>query len=328
MKYQKTLATLAGLTFAGALSQAQIAIGENLTVSGFIDASYTDTNTDVVGSKNSTDVNIEEVEIDFAFSFDAVSAEIHLQTKSDGKLDLEQAFVSTDLGGITISAGRMVSLLGFEDDETTGLYQSSNAYDIDSIKANLKTYNNGIRGAYSQGDFSLSASITDNLYESARDRALYETGGNAQEVAVDVLLTYTGIENLSVSLGYADDGDVDENKLASSSNDRSIAQAINVFATYSLGQITLGGEYIDYEDGAGTSGDAYLLMGNYAVNDDLSLTVRHSEWDHTGGNNMEKTTVAANYSISDNLSSIVEYSTGELTGKGVDTITVKGIFTY
>ncbi|MBT6958711.1 MAG: hypothetical protein HN996_09840, partial [Opitutae bacterium] len=42
MKYQKTLAVLAGLTFAGALSQAQIAVGDNLTISGFVDASYSD----------------------------------------------------------------------------------------------------------------------------------------------------------------------------------------------------------------------------------------------------------------------------------------------
>jgi len=40
MKYEKTLAVLAGLTFAGSLVQAQIAIGETLTVSGFADASY------------------------------------------------------------------------------------------------------------------------------------------------------------------------------------------------------------------------------------------------------------------------------------------------
>ena len=38
MKYEKTLAVLAGLTFAGSIAQAQIAIGETLTVSGFADA--------------------------------------------------------------------------------------------------------------------------------------------------------------------------------------------------------------------------------------------------------------------------------------------------
>jgi hypothetical protein len=311
MKYQKTLAVLAGLTFAGALSQAQIAIGENLTVSGFVDASYADVDSDVAAIGDSTGINVDEVEIDFAFSFEAVSAEIHLQTKGNS-FDLEQAFVSTDLGGITVSAGRMLNLLGFEADEPTGLLQYSKAYS--SAWNPGSRYNDGIRGAFSQGDVSVAASVTDDY------TAGITTGNDADELAFDVALSYSGIENLSISLGYAENNDdLVANELS----------VVNVHASYSLGQLTLGGEYSDWEVGATEEADAYLLVGNYAVNDDLSLTVRYSEVDSSDNtNDEENTTVAANYSLTDNLSTVVEYSTGEIGGEDNDVFAVEGIFTF
>ena len=107
MKYQKTLAVLAGLTFAGALSQAQIAVGDNLTISGFGDLRYDNVDSSTLDVSS---FNVTEVEIDFSLSLDKISAEIHLQslpaTQNDG-VELEQAFVSTDLGGFTVTAGRM-----------------------------------------------------------------------------------------------------------------------------------------------------------------------------------------------------------------------------
>jgi hypothetical protein len=316
MKYQKTLAVLAGLTFAGALTQAQIAIGDNLTVSGFVDASYTDSET---GATDNTAINVDEVEIDFAFSFDSVSAEIHLESKGS-EVNLEQAFVSTDLGGITVTAGRMLNLLGFEADEATGLLQYSKAYT--SFDSTTKTggfnpgsrYNDGIRGAFSQGDLSVAASVTDDYSTSTA------SGSDADELAFDIALTYSGIENLSLSLGYADNnGDIAADDL----------EIVNVHATYSLGQLTIGGEYNDFELGTGEEADGYLLVGNYAVNDDLSITVRHSEVDSSlDTHDEERTTVAAGYSVTDNLSTVVEYSSGELGTADNDVFAVEGIFTF
>jgi hypothetical protein len=314
MKYQKTLAVLAGLTFAGALTQAQIAIGDNLTVSGFVDASYADTDngTDV------TQIQVDEVEIDFAFSFDAVSAEVHLESKGSDGVALEQAFVSTDLGGLTVSAGRMLNLLGFEADEPTGLLQYSKAYTSEWNPGSR--YNDGIRGAFSQGDLSVAASVTDE-YGTDPTRGI-TTPGDADELAFDIALSYSGIENLSISLGYADNsGDTAAGDL----------EIVNVHASYSLGQLTLGGEYNDFELGTGEEADGYLLVANYAVNDDLSITVRHSEVDSDvalGANDEEKTTVAANYSVTDNLSTRVEYSSGELGTDDNDVFAVEGIFTF
>jgi hypothetical protein len=306
MKYQKTIAVLAGLAFAGAFSQAQIAIGENLTVSGFVDASYSNTDNDDP-TADDTSIGVNEVEIDFAFSYEGVSAEVHLES-SGTNVELEQAFVSTDLSGITISAGRMLSLLGFEADEPTGLYQVSRAY-ASTGDDGWRTYNEGIRAAASQGDFSVAASVTDNLY-------IPNVGdGNADNVAFDILVSYSGIENLSIALGYADDDNFD-------------TQVVNIYATYVLGQLTLAGEYSDF-DLAGIEVTQYLILGNYSLNDDTSITVRRSESCLPGDTlDFEKTTVALNYSISDNLGSVIEYSDSETGGADSDTIAVKGIFSF
>jgi hypothetical protein len=309
MKYQKTLALLAGLTFAGALTHAQIAIGENLTISGFVDASYADTD----NGTDSTAIQVDEVEIDFAFSFDSVSAEVHIESKGSDGVALEQAFVSTDLGGLTVSAGRMLNLLGFEADEPTGLLQYSKAYTSGWNPGSR--YNDGIRGAFSQGDLSVGASVTDD-YGTDPTRGT----NDADELAFDIALAYSGIENLSLSLGYADNsGDTAAGDL----------EIVNVHASYSLGQLTIGGEYNDFELGTGEEADGYLLVANYAVNDDLSITVRHSEVDSsTDLNDEEKTTVAAGYSITDNLSTVVEFSSGELGTADNDVFAVEGIFTF
>jgi len=255
MKYQKTLALLAGLTFAGALTHAQIAIGDNLTVSGFVDASYTDSEN---GATDNTAINVDEVEIDFAFSFDSVSAEIHLESKGS-TVNLEQAFVSTDLGGITVTAGRMLNLLGFEADEPTGLLTYSKAYsnNSDDNYNPGSQYNDGIRGAFSQGDFSISGSITDNVY-AGKDYG----DGDGDELGYDIQVTYTGIENLALSLGYANDGDVDDGITAAGL----AGVAAGVESVSATGAATLAGA------AAGTAASAAsILAGGTALKPPLQL---------------------------------------------------------
>jgi hypothetical protein len=208
------------------------------------------------------------------------------------------------------------------------------------------SYNDGIRGAFSQGDFSFSASITDNVY--ARSDA---NNGDGDELGFDVQVTYSGIENLALSIGYADDGDVDAaiaaGETASATSlavgsaavaaadlvgTGTISNIFNISAAYSLGQLTLAGEYNDFEENSGgyaKDGDSYLLLANYAVNDDLSLTLRHAEVDLDGSSNdREKTTIAAGYNVTYNLSTVIEYSSGETGSTDNDVFAVEGTFTF
>ena len=308
MKYEKTLAVLAGLTFAGSLAHAQIAVGDNLSISGFSSMSYNNGDDD-------TNFNVDEVEIDFGFSFDKVSAEVHLQSEDLGDLAVEQAFISTDINGITISAGRMLNLLGFESDELTGLSFSNHAYENNPTRR----YNEGVRGAFSQGDLSIAASVLDNYSNSLNGTSNPAQANDLDEIAFEVAASYTGIENLSVSLGYASSDD------DSGHGDFSLT---NLHASYSLGQITLGGEYNDWEIGADEV-DAYLLMATYAVNDALDLAIRYSEEDSdTAARTSEKTSVSASYTVSDNLLTRVEYNDGEVNANENDEFVIQGILSF
>ena len=73
---------------------------------------------------------MDEVEVDLLFNLNTVSGEVHLQSTGD-TLELEQAFVTYDLGnGLTLNAGRYLSLLGFESDESVTCFTRSLAYDL------------------------------------------------------------------------------------------------------------------------------------------------------------------------------------------------------
>ena len=78
----------------------------------------------------------------------------------------------------------------------------------------------------------------------------------------DVAASYGGIETFRYPSRLTDNGDTIASDLT----------LVNINATYSLGQISISGEYSDWELGATERRcDSYLLMGTYSVNDDLYL---------------------------------------------------------
>ncbi|MFT5499591.1 MAG: hypothetical protein ACI9TH_005007, partial [Kiritimatiellia bacterium] len=86
---------LTGLAGCVASLPAQITIGENLDVSGFIDMSTT--TSDAGGSSTDT-LSLDQWEIDFNFSpSEGLSAQVDLNDTGDGA-EVEQAFVMLDLG--------------------------------------------------------------------------------------------------------------------------------------------------------------------------------------------------------------------------------------
>ena len=73
-----------------------------------------------------------------------------------------------------------------------------------------------------------------------------------------------------------------------------------------------------------------MIMGNYAVSDAVSLTLRYADVDETGtANDMDKFTVSPSYTITENLLGRLEYSTGEVgAGTDVDFFSLGAIFTF
>jgi hypothetical protein len=296
--------------FGVSIANADISLTDNLTLSGFVDASYSNTDS----TARTETLGLDQIEVDLAFAGESVSAEVHLdagtQSSQGGNtVNLEQAFASYDLGnGLTVSGGKMLNLLGFESDEPTGQYQNTTAYQGQILDSVGKQYNDGVRASFGVEDIAVGISAYD---------ARSATSLKDFDLAYEAQVIFSGIENLTVALGYAenDNADVDE-----------INEAVNVWASYESGQMTVAAEYNDIESGT-TSGDGYLLLANYTINDNASITVRYSEQDVAGAQ-FERFTISPSYSFTDNFGALIEFSTGEVEGVDEDIFAIETTFTF
>jgi hypothetical protein len=304
---------------ASSFSMGEIVVNDFLSFEGFVDSSYSHTDTDSNnpssdGGENS--FQVDQVEISWLFNFDTVTAQLDLQyegdslipTGADGEL-VEQAFVNYALGnGDVITAGRYASMLGFEAFEPTGLYQYSTAYSA----SGLPGYAQGVKYTRESDTSFFGISIQDEAFENGAD----SFGGNDNDGSYAIELAYAQDlgNGVAVFLGGAfEDGDA--------TGDTYI---VNAYTTYETGAWLFAAEvnFGNSENGSfgGISDDvdvlSGLLMANYAYSDTASVTARvsYEEVDDgvAGVAESMKYTLAHNKALADNLALIVEVSAGEL----------------
>jgi len=317
MKNNKILAAAIAAVFGASAAQADIALTDNLTLSGFIDGSYSHNDSDD-NTKDTEDFGLDAIEVDLSFGGEVFSAEVHLDNDAGDDLNLEQAYGVYNLGnGLSISGGRMNNTLGFEADEAPDLYQNSYAYSSLGGRNTLNgAYSDGARVSYASDAFSISLSGYDKLWAANRNST------DDIDFAYEAQLAFTGVENLVVSIGYGEDDN--------STGTATLAEAFNVWAQYEQGQFKVAAEYSDIEDGNMAKGDAWLILGNYAFSEKGSITLRYSEldWDASSVADEEKFTVSPGYAITDNLWGLLEYSNGEIGGVDYDYFAVETTFTF
>ena len=306
---------------ASSFSMGEIVVNEFLSFEGFVDSSYSTSQSDIEGVKESDNsFGVDQVEISWLFNFDAVTAQIDLEYEDgdDGDNDgVEQAFVNLALSnGDVVTAGRYASMLGFEAYEPTGLYQYSTAYDIVGFDLSLASeYNQGVKYTRTSDTTFFGISVQDEAFgdngddDSDPDRL---GGDGDSSFAVEVAGSMDLGNGFTVFAGAAfEDADLGDNQL------------INAYVTYETGAWLFAAEinvadYSDYDAGTEdlevTSG---LLMANYAYSDVASVTARISAIDAELGNvdaDITKYTLAHNYALSDNLLLVTEisYADGDL----------------
>jgi hypothetical protein len=302
----KLLALLAAFGLVASVSAVEI--NDNISINGFIDGSWRNTD---VGATDTNDLDIDEVELNFIVNAGNVSGEIHVDSDDnnggdDNNMDLEQVhFTYTMDNGLSVTFGRFGSALGFEGQDPAGLYTFSRAYDDGTSAKNIGNVDSiaveGLSFGYSADAFSVAISAVNP------EGTLEENGVNNNDLDLEVAVSYTGIENLSIGAGMhqvngltaADDVDI-----------------TNIHASYTMDKLMLAAEHINVET-ATTDESAYLILADYDVNDQLGVAVRYSEWE-TGANEVDRVTVAPNYAITDSLGAILEYSSTETAG-GADT---------
>ncbi len=294
-------------------------LSEKLAVTGFIDMSYSNVETD--GSDSSSTSGLDQFELDFLYTFDdklSAQVDIEYQDGAADEVDLEQAFITyavTD--SVTVKAGRFLSYSGWETEEPTGLFQFSGTGYAPIFYG---YYQQGVSVMYSGDGYALAASaITDLDNPEERD---------SEQVATEFMAAVMPTDEITVKGFYLSD------KIDGTDEDK---EKINVWASYASGPLTLAAEFNDAENSyaLGTESDGYLLMANYAF-ENFGLTVRYHEWeveDSASGATVEEMngiTIAPSFALSDNLLVVVEYrmDENEVTGVDTDTFSVEALVTF
>ena len=319
---------------AASFSTAEIVVNEFLSFEGFVDSSYSHTNSDqdAGGQESDNSFQVDQVEISWMFDFDVVTAQIDLEYEdgstgngggSDGDTEVEQAFVNYALGnGDVITAGRYASMLGFEAFEPTGLYQYSTAYTINDVSGNstvtpgfqeISEYVQGVKFTRTSDTTFFGISLQDQSFGNDAGRLGGDrdgAGDGDSSYAVEVAYSIDLGNGFNLFAGAAfEDADSGDNEL------------FNFYATYETGAWLFAAELNigenESETGAEDDTDlaSGLVMANYAYSDVASVTARISmveiEQD-TLDYDFIKYTVAHNYALADNLLLVTEISVGDL----------------
>ena len=317
---------------ASSFSMGEIVLNEFVSVEGFVDSSYSHNQSDITGTKESTNsFGIDQVEIDWLFSFGNVSAQVDLEYEEGvNGTNVEQAFVNYALtNGDVVTAGRYASMLGFEAFEPTGLYQFSLAYDFSGILGDANTLIQAIPGADQRpqivGDDDITTSNIGN-----------EVGALAAQNYVQGV-KYTRTTDTSffgISLqdqSFGTDGD----RLSGDSNPDS-SYAVEVAGSLDLGNgfnVFAGGSFEDAESGDNQLINTYVTYEtgawlfaaevNVSESEDVALNVGVNPL-----NGLQNTTTGdvdglgymlmANYAYSDVASVTARFSSQEFDASGVD----------
>jgi hypothetical protein len=319
----KILKLLAAFIAVTGIAFADTMLTESVSVGGFVDMSYSDSDN---GGESTS--GIDQVEIDFTFNNGGpVTGQLDIEYENgDEGLNLEEVYITYSLAnsGGMVTVGRFETMLLQDASEPTGLYQYSNAYDFYGNNFTAALYDLGDQGIkYSNGGWAISLVDNGDSKIGDGDNMAVTNDDGVGKGDYSYEISYTGklSDKVTGFIGgrfYEDDRN---------NNDGDI---LNVHLTYEEGPWVVGGELVraDYslETNANivspatalTSLDVDLLslFANYSYSEKASVTFRYSDISGDGADNSatnydvdaEKLTLAHNSALSDDLALILEYS--------------------
>jgi predicted porin len=334
----KILATLVAFGLVGSVSAVEI--NENLSINGFIDASWNDLDTEKAtgGINDRQELGLDEIELNFLFNVGNVSGAIHIDDSdedsgtpdndyaNDANIDIEQAHFTYSLeNGLSITMGKYGSKLGFEREDPAGTFTFSRAYGDNANSGSRFNVGNvdayvfeGVAVGYTGDVVSLNLS--------------FHNGGDSNiegdDLDTELSFSYTGVENLVLGGGFL------FNNQGNSGNDE--RDMVNVHAAYTTGKFLLAAEYSEIDvDSAVLGGDdkldAYMFLADYTLSDKMAVALRLSsnEVSNAGdGVDYDKLTIAPRYSITESLGAIVEFSDIDLGTEDANLVAVELTYTF
>lgn len=300
---------MAGCTTAllalAATAKADLKVNDNFSVNGYFVGAVTNTDIDGGGSIDTyfeskgspAIVNADAVKLGLLAtegSFSAYGSILYLPGAAN-EAGLLDGYVTYDTGtGLKITGGKYLSYLGYEAFDPINMAQLTYGSTIFAIPA----YHSGVKLDYAGKGFSLGLSVTDSIFSGPR--GFFEGDREFDDdVGIEAVLTYTGIEKLTVFAGIASE-DTD-----GAPDDLFI---FDLWASYALtDKVTIAGEFDTQKDVM----NGWLAFLSYKFNDKVSTAFRISgvEWDAGGSDT--KYTVAPTYTVNSNLSFRGELSLGE-----------------
>ena len=294
-----------GVFFSAGVSMA--AGGGDLEISGFVDASYSDTEDSV------SSFGIDQVEIDFEKKLGdklSLRADIEYVKGATGSFDniVEQGYLTYALdvaNGVDITVGKFNAPIGFELLDPPDMYQFSHALVFDhGLPTNLV----GVMGGYKINDQVDVALYVVNGWDNNAENNNSKTIGGRVGIAA--------MEGVSLGFSYITGSEVP--------NTDDVRSVFDIDATITLvDNLIIGVEYNSgEEDNAGdaktdSEWTAFMLMGHYDFNDIYGLTVRYDLFDDEGGARLndgdglaeEQTaiTIAPTFVLGENAGMLVEY---------------------
>jgi hypothetical protein len=277
---------------ASSFSVAEIALTESLSVEGFVAAGYTDS------SATNASFDLNEVELSFIFDAGGVSARVDTQyvalpfagqNISLGNID--QAFISYDVFGGTLSAGLMDSQLGFEAFEAPGLYTNSLAY-----------------GQPAQRGADEAVNFTMQLDEVSSVGVSFINGDiNNNNIVNSSFIGDLGSDDAIIEVAYGRDLGNGFGAHVGTRSDGAGNDLATGYITYETGAFLFAVEYIDDE---AADADSYQLFANYAYADNASVTVRYCsvEGGLLLGGDADILTLAHQLALADSLMLTTEYT--------------------
>lgn len=325
-KVTRWASALMAVGAAGAIpvAHADIELGKGISITGFLDMSYSSVDPD--GGSSTESIGIDQFETDFKYAgSNGVSAQVDIEygegfDGSDDETFVEQAFITKAFTEqFSVKAGRFLSYSGWETEEPTGLFQYSGA---GYAKYFYGYYQNGVSAFYNGGSFAVMGSAVTSPFNPL-DRNNVE--GVDDKMGYEVGVALMPVEGLTAKAFYMADEDTD-------------TDVVNVWASYAAAGFTFAGEYNTVEYGASSAvvdgdGDGYLLMANYATGP-YGFTVRYHDFEiesATGAtaDDGSAITMAPSYKVGDNLLLVGEYRMDESDTNGdSDTFALEALFMF
>ncbi|HRE79875.1 MAG TPA: hypothetical protein PLN52_02445 [Opitutaceae bacterium] len=304
---------VAGLFALAAVSPAlaEIAINDNLGVSGYVVGSARYTKPDP-GDNHST-LDIDSYKLAASAKFAPVTGTISFFGFASDDPILLDAYASYDLGeGVSVTAGKFLSWLGYEAFDWTNTTQISYGWEgspgSGNIAApNIPAYHSGVKIEKSGDGYATGIALLDSLYGPT----YYKGDGDLDNgVGAEAYYTYKGKATtafFSVALQTDSDG----------------ADVVtgDVWLQHVIGDTTLTLEYSQSKfDGDVPDAEPYfwLLFIKQALSPKVALVGRVSGGEVLSGEEFTKGTFAPLFTLTPNLEISTEYSYTEYKNHVVD----------